>query len=179
MTLLATLVARLGLGLGGAVARDVPLEAAVVALTHHVGVPALGHEAAWWPTGVCIEVEASRRSKSDRQIEAQIMKPAWRGVERYTVHSTRWFWDIRDCKRKRMVGGKDEDSDNDDNAQPPQLKQPLPPDILFVSWWVLDMSRRRVGGENTDGGDERRKQADVLLAEGDRPWSTTAVFYQL
>jgi hypothetical protein len=36
-----------------------------------------------------------------------------------------------------MVGGKDEDSDNDDNAQPPQLKQPLPPDILFVSWWVL------------------------------------------
>jgi hypothetical protein len=32
MTLLATLVARLGLGLGGAVARDVPLEAAVVAV---------------------------------------------------------------------------------------------------------------------------------------------------
>ncbi|KAJ6501199.1 hypothetical protein C8R47DRAFT_1068179 [Mycena vitilis] len=68
MPILPTLVARLGLRLRRAVARDVALEPAVVAAhadssanvfypagkkgerTYQVGVPALGHAAAWWPT---------------------------------------------------------------------------------------------------------------------------------
>ncbi|KAJ7314309.1 hypothetical protein DFH08DRAFT_895937 [Mycena albidolilacea] len=60
MTLLATLVASLGLGLGGAVARDVPLEAAVVA-RRRAGLGARGGLVADWSV-------YRSRSKSKKQV---------------------------------------------------------------------------------------------------------------
>lgn len=76
VSLLTTLVAGFRLGFGSALLRDVPLHTTVIATkvertdrtcsegTHHVGVPAFGQLAAWWPTADWVSMgEEARRAK--------------------------------------------------------------------------------------------------------------------